>query len=128
MRIIKYLGLTIGIGAIMYFMLISLLVAQPYISNFFNRTDFNSERWKNWEESVDTASLRWNMVDDLKKSHKLIGLTTTEVQNLLGKADRINRNGEWSYNLGMAGHGIDTGTLTITFKSDKVFDFQIIRG
>lgn len=48
---------------------------------------FNSSVWKANEAIYSIESIRLRMVDDLLKSHPLIGLTRAEVEALLGPAD-----------------------------------------
>jgi hypothetical protein len=54
-------------------------------------------------------------------------MTTDEIVELLGEPDGRSRI-EWSYYLGMAGHGIDTGTLSLTIENGRVKSFRIFRG
>jgi hypothetical protein len=89
-----------------------------------NRIDFDSERWKNWIETESTVSLRWDMREGLIKKHKLINLDKTEIIKLLGEPEKKYSH-KFQYNLGAARHGIDYGTLTIEFESEKVIDFEI---
>jgi hypothetical protein len=127
MRILKIIGLTLGIGGGAYLFFIVALVFGPYLNNFFNREDFDSERWKNWKETEAEMSLRWNMISDLEENYELKGMTPTEVVDLLGEPDSKN-SFEWTYYLGMAGHGIDTGTLSLTFENGKVKSYTTYRG
>jgi len=127
MRILKIIGLTLGIGAGLYLLFVILLVLGPYISNYSNRTEFDSEKWKNWEESEAEMSLRWNMIADLEGDYDLQGMTVKEIIDILGEPDSKNEV-EWTYYLGMAGHGSDTGTLTMTFEDGKVKSFKTYKG
>lgn len=119
MRLLKIIGLTLGIGVGLYFIFIILVVASPRFNNYFSRTDFDSDRWKNWEMSEDTMTLRWDMVVDLVADYKLKGMTEEEVVKLLGEP-RSKSSIEWTYDLGMARRGIDMGTLSLTFENGKV--------
>ncbi|KXX71303.1 hypothetical protein [Flammeovirga sp. SJP92] len=92
-----------------------------------HRIDFDSEIWKNWVETESTMSLRWDMRKDLLKKHKLINLNEREIIELLGEPEQRYSN-TYQYNLGVARHGIDYGTLTIEFENEKVIDFKISRG
>lgn len=127
MRLLKIIGLTLGIGVGLYFLFIIFVVASPSINNYFSRTDFDSDKWKNWEMTEDTMTLRWDMVDDLEDDYKLDGMTEEEVIKLLGEPGAKSTI-EWTYDLGMARRGIDTGTLCLTFESGKVKTHHVRAG
>lgn len=88
---------------------------------------FDSKKWKEWIETETTQSLRWEMSKDLIKEHKLIGLKTSEIINLLGKPKNKN-NSELDYYLGVSGNGINTGRLIIYIENDIVVDFKVFEG
>ena len=90
--------------------------------------EFNSSKWKNWEESEVEWSLRWDMLNSLRNNYELKGMTKSEILELLGEPDSQSIS-EFSYYLGMAKSGIDTGTLTITFdETGKVTNYNVKRG
>lgn len=89
-------------------------------------TKFDSNKWKNWVETESSMSLRWDMRKDLIKEHKLTESTIAEITLLLGKPEQKTKN-TFSYNLGVVGHGIDYGSLILTFQNDKVTGIEIIR-
>lgn len=108
---------------------IAFIIFTPDINNYFNRIEFDREQWINWEETETTASLRWNMVYDLTSKYELTGMTRSEVIELLGPPDdEFEIKASMYYHLGMSGHGIDTGTLIIKLKGDKVIDYKIRHG
>ena len=127
MKILKTVILTISILGIGYFLYIAGLVLSPDIHNYFNRIPFNSEEWKNWEESEKEPSLRWNMVKDLTSEYKLKGKTKSEIIDLLGKPESETKK-EMSYYLGMSGHMIDTGSLILTIENNRVSKIRIWHG
>lgn len=102
-------------------------VISPGFTNYFSRIDFDQEKWKNWQETETTASLRWDMTHDLIKKHKIIGLSIHEIIDLLGEPGSKNKS-ELRYYLGMSRHGIDTGSLILIIKNDKVIDYKIWHG
>jgi outer membrane protein assembly factor BamE (lipoprotein component of BamABCDE complex) len=75
----------------------------------------------------DTMTLRWDMVDDLEDDYKLDGMTEEEVVKLLGEPGAKSTI-EWTYDLGMARRGIDTGTLSLTFENGKVKTHHVRAG
>ncbi len=79
---------------------------------------FEQDRWKNWVEIEAELSLRWDMVEDLQENHKLIGMTRSEVTDLLGQPN-VDDGTEVSYYLGMARKGINTGHLKLTFGDEQ---------
>ena len=127
MKIIKLIfKVLIGIG-IIYLTSVIFYVLKPEINDFFNRTDFVSNEWINWEDTESTYGLRWNMTHDLTNNYNLEGKTKKEIKTLLGEASSESNN-EMSYYLGLTGHGINTGSLTFTFENDKVIKFKIWQG
>ena len=102
-------------------------VFSPEITNYFNRTEFDQKKWKEWEETETTACLRWDMTNDLIEKHKLIGLSTQQIIDLLGKPNVQSTSG-FRYDLGMSRHGIDTGMLLLSIKEGKVISYEIING
>lgn len=127
MKLLKIIGLTLGIGAGLYLLFVFIIVSKPYIENYSNRTKFESEKWKTWKESEDEMSFRWNMVKDLEDNYSLKGMKGKEIVELLGEPE-MKSDTEWAYYLGMAGHGIDTVTLSLTFENGKVKTYRIFRG
>ncbi|MBD0825523.1 hypothetical protein [Aestuariibaculum marinum] len=89
---------------------------------------FDSEKWKNWTESEAEWSLRWDMMNSLRNSHELKGKSKTEIIELLGKPDS-ETNSDFRYYLGMSKHGINTGSLTISFNENGIAtDFSVWQG
>lgn len=119
MRQLKIIGLTLGIGAGLYFLFILFAVVSSNIDNYFSRIDFDSDKWKNWTMTEDEMTLRWDMVHDLDQEHELDGMTEEQIIKLLGHPESKSEI-EWTYDLGMARSGIDTGTLSLTFENGKV--------
>ena len=94
----------------------------------FTHEQFNSEKWKNWTESESELSLRWDMMNSLRKNYELNGKTRKEIINLLGKPDN-ETNSEFRYYLGMSKSGINTGSLTIKFsEKGKVMNYSVWQG
>lgn len=90
---------------------------------------FDSYKWKNSNLNIEeNQDLRWNMMNDLRKKHKLVGMNKSEIEKLLGKFDSENRI-YCSYYLGFTGTGINTGTLTLTFdKNNVVTSISVTQG
>lgn len=129
MRLLKIIGLTLGIGAGLYFLFVLYLVLSPDLNNYFSRVDFDSEKWKKWEETEDemAMTLRWDMTHDLQEEHELDGMTEEQIIELLGQPGSKSKF-EWTYDLGMARRGIDTGTLSLTLKNGKVKTHHVRTG
>ena len=58
------------------------------------------------------------MVDDLQRNYGLLGMSQSQVFDLLGPPDTV-ANSVHTYYLGMTRRGINTGTLSITFGDDQ---------
>ena len=111
---LAFAGLASVVAA--YFIFILFLVSAPHINDYFGGIQFDANRWKSWEEGQDEEEwgLRWRMIRSLVKTHNLVGMSRAEVVDLLGKPDSEGRN-QLHYYLGISGHGIDTGTLSLYF-------------
>jgi len=88
--------------------------------------DFDSEKWKNWEEKESIMHMRWDMVNDLIAKYLHKGMTVDEVENLIGKGTLNTIQNELiaRYNLGPCRRGIDYGTLEIRFNEGKITSFE----
>ncbi|SFS91306.1 hypothetical protein SAMN04487906_2056 [Zhouia amylolytica] len=127
MKVIRLIfKLLIGAG-IIYVISVMVLALKPGINDFFNRTEFVSREWINWEDTESSFGVRWNMTHDLIQNYDLIGKTRKEIEQLLGKPTRETKY-EMRYYLGLTGHGINTGALTFEFKNDRVTKFEIWQG
>ena len=81
---------------------------------------FSSEVWKTANlNSEENMSIRWDMMNDLRSNHKLVGMTRQEIIELLGQPGDTARL-EFRYYLGYSRTGINTGTLTITFNDKDI--------
>ena len=80
---------------------------------------FDSEKWKNWKETESELSMRWDMMNSLRNNHELKGKTKAEIIKLLGEPENQS-NDNFRYYLGMAKHGIDTGSLIIKFDDNNL--------
>lgn len=125
MKTSKIIVWSISILVAGYFIFVMVLVFTPHIRDYFNRTEFNSEKWKSWEESESELALRWDMITDLKTDYKLVGMTKKEIVNLLGEPDDLGKD-YYSYYLGLL--GIDTGRLVLNFKDGVVVKYEKYRG
>jgi hypothetical protein len=83
-RLLKSIGLTLGIGAGLYLLFVLFIVAGPSIDNYFSRTDFDSDKWKSWTMTEGEMTLRWDMTHDLQEEHQLDGMTEEQIIELLG--------------------------------------------
>lgn len=125
MRIFKLISWFIGILVIGYVLFVAAMVFSPTVQDYVNRIEFDSEKWKNWEESESDLTLRWDMVADLTSEYKLVGMTVQEVKDLLGEPNQASK-GSLYYYLGSL--GIDTGSLFLTVENGVVTDYRIHRG
>jgi hypothetical protein len=86
---------------------------------------FDSDKWKNWVETEETWSLRWDMMNDLRQGNELIGKSKPEILELLGEPNH-ETNSNYSYGLGYSKHGINTGVLRIEFdQQNKVISYDV---
>lgn len=127
MRFLKSIWIVLGIGIVSYLLFTLSIIFFHDVENYFYQTEFNSERWKTWKMTVDEACLRWDMMEDLQNNYELDGMTEREIVKLLGEPGSKFKT-EWTYTLGMARRGIDTGTLSLTFENGKVKSHHIRTG
>lgn len=88
---------------------------------------FDSNEWKQWEESETTSSLRWNMRKDFFRRYKVRGMSKDDIISLLGEPDNSGKN-YIAYYLGYSGCGINTGRLRLNFKDNHVISYVISDG
>ncbi|WP_299060486.1 hypothetical protein [uncultured Polaribacter sp.] len=100
---------------------------KPDINDYLNKTEFNSAEWISWKETESSFGVRWNMVYNLTENHKLKGKTRDEIKILLGRPTNESKK-EMSYYLGMTGHIINTGSLTLKFEKERVVEIKIWQG
>ncbi|RED94893.1 hypothetical protein [Marinoscillum furvescens] len=127
MRIIKLALGFIAAVIICYLGFVAFIVFSEDIDNYLNRTDFNSESWKNWEETELTGCLRWDMTHSLTSNYELVGMTANQIIELLGTPSNQS-DSNMSYYLGMARHGIDTGSLILELENGVVVDYRVSHG
>ena len=116
----------IGVG-IIYVLAVTFFVLKPDINDYLNRTKFESTEWIKWEETESSFGIRWNMTNDLTKHYNLEGKTKEEIKKILGIPSSESKN-EISYYLGLTGHGINTGFLSLKFEKERVIKFRIGQG
>lgn len=103
-------------------------VLSPSVSDWLSRQEFDADRWKAWSDTEEDCCLRWQMVHDLTTESNLVGMKRMEVIALLGEPDSEDHNGLY-YNLGMTGHGIDSGTLMLYLNDSGVVErYAVWRG
>lgn len=99
---------------------VMLILSAYLVRGKFTHEPFNSELWKTANlNSEENMSLRWDMMNDLRNKHKLLGLTKDEIIKLLGTPEDSTKS-EFRYYLGYSKTGINTGTLIITFNDKNV--------
>ena len=109
----KKLLIIVSIAIIALLCIISIkgrFVHEKFDSHVWKTANLNKE--ENW-------SLRWDMMNDLRNRHKLVGMTKKEIIDLLGKPDGSTKS-EFRYYLGYSKTGINTGTLTISFDEKEI--------
>ncbi len=64
-------------------LVLGLLFGLPVVKDYASRRPFEPEAWKR-ENSEAAAGVRVTMVDDLLKSHRLVGMSRPQIEALLG--------------------------------------------
>ena len=85
------------------------------IISYYPARDFNAMDWKTDRNS------RYELSENLIKSHLLIGKSKEEVRTLLGKEKNTSLMRTWTYYLGIKpGLGVDESILKVHFQNNKV--------
>ena len=102
-----------------YITLVSTLIFQLFAPEF--QKDFDKTVW------IELKGLRYEMRDDLIESEILKNKTKTEILEILGKPDKSDTTGIWTYDLGVskAGFGWQFNDLIIQFEEGKVYKTQL---
>jgi hypothetical protein len=87
---------------------------------YYPHRDFNSDRW------AAEKMKRYEIIEDLQDSHRLLGLSEKEVATLLGAPDQ-HTDQYWEYYLGMTPKllAIDGDALSLEFSDGKVVRYFI---
>ncbi|MBK6475165.1 MAG: hypothetical protein IPF95_10725 [Flavobacteriales bacterium] len=100
---------------------VALIFTWISIETYYPERNFDKVAW------TENAEKRFEYADDLVDNHKLIGLTKTEIKELLGEP--YNENGNlMTYYLGFSKRqfiGIDPDWLEIRFEHHKAIDTRI---
>lgn len=122
---------TISVLGLIYLIFIAVCCSILFFNIDGPQCDFNSERWKDDTTQCPNDAIRVCMINDLLHRYKLVGMTRTELEKLLGKPPPTNyfRDYEYVYWLGpeRSYMSIDSEWLCINFKNDKVSDARILR-
>lgn len=89
-----------------------------------DKIPFDSEKWKNWVETEWEPDLRWQMRRNLIRKYKLVGMSESEIIDLLGQPYQ-STNTIFSYYLGMTGTGVNIGTLIIRFEEGYATAYEL---
>lgn len=91
---------------------------------------FNSEKWKNANLNLEeNMTMRWDMMNSLRNNYTLIGMSKSEIINLLGKPDdNFLTEKDFRYYLGYSKTGINTGSLTVKFENGIVTGIDVWQG
>ncbi|WP_338813562.1 hypothetical protein V9L05_19445 [Bernardetia sp. Wsw4-3y2] len=110
-----------------FFQLIFILMTLTILLTSCNQTKFNSEEWRNWEESEVDLSLRWDMTEDLIDEYDLKGMSIEQVIKLLGQPDKKTKK-QLEYFLGHTREGINMGYLILTIENNTITEYIIYNG
>jgi hypothetical protein len=77
-------------------LLVGVLAGTPAARDYASRMAFDSAAWKA-ENRGDAAGLRVRMVDDLLRTHKLVGLSRAQLEDLLGVPPATEYFREYDY-------------------------------
>lgn len=120
------LGHFVGLAALLLWML-----RGPYYLFDASRSSFDSAKWKASLVADDNTPIRLRMVDDLTKRTKLIGMSKSEVDALLGRPPSTDyfRAYDYVYWLGpeRGFFSIDSEWLCLKFKNNIVTEARIMR-
>ncbi|HMS45718.1 MAG TPA: hypothetical protein PKC68_08160 [Alphaproteobacteria bacterium] len=121
-------ALAFATGQILIYMAVFFyLFLWPYWKDYFNHQAFDSNQWKtSMTQHVDEIPIRQYMVDDLMRRYTLIGLSSQELEELLGLPSQKTQNQppplQYYYWLGPERGflGFDSEFLVITIENNRV--------
>ena len=122
------LGLT-GAAILTYLALISFLLFAPKLKSYVNQITFDSKQWQ--IHLADRDTIKQKMVNDLLSKHQLIGMTQSNIDEILGKPPQIEyfKDYDYVYWLGpeSSALSIDSEWLGIKFEKGIVVRVDILR-
>ena len=123
---------SVGLGFLLsYLGLLACLFLGPVVKDYANRKSFDATQWKDEKLVNSKDPIRIKMVDDLLNKNKLIGMSKSEVNNLLGVPPKTGyfSNYDYVYWLGpeRGFMSIDSEWLVIKFENDRVVEARITR-
>jgi hypothetical protein len=106
-----------GIYLLLGIMFVSVIIYACNVSDVITSDNFDKKKWKAMHGSLATQNPRVRMVSDLKANYLKPGMSQSEVEALLGYADRI-KNHQYHYRLGMGELSVDYSYLTLIYDDD----------
>ena len=117
-----------GIAAIVFILAVSFFIFGPSMNSYIQEVPFNSDQWKANLETRD--NLKQKMVSDLLSRFTLEGMSSGEIENLLGKPPQTEyfKDYKYVYWLGPErGMGVDSEWLGIKFSNGVVVSVDVLR-
>jgi hypothetical protein len=96
------------------FMLVSMVFYACGVDDMITADHFDQKKWKAMHGSLAARNPRVKMLSDLKENYLKPGMSQSEVEALLGHADRIKHH-HYLYRLGMGELSIDYSYLTLIY-------------
>ncbi len=128
---LKDLIITIAVGVGFTFLIcFAFVFFGPVVNDYIHRKPFNAVQWKD-ERFVNSRNpIKIRMVDDLLNKKKLIGMSKSEINELLGMPPKTAyfSNYDYVYWLGPERGliSIDSEWLAIKFENDKAIEAKIV--
>jgi hypothetical protein len=96
------------------FILVSVVLYACDVDGLITANQFDQKKWKSMHGSLVVQNPRVKMLRDLKANYLKPGMSQSEVEALLGHADRIKHR-QYLYRLGMGKLSIDYSYLTLIY-------------
>jgi hypothetical protein len=101
------------------------------VEEYFSRIRFDSAAWKDAFREDGWNPVRLRMVDDLLSRHRLVGMSTEEIDELLGPATPTGHFGAYDYVYWLGPErsfiSIDSEWLGLKFDGGRVVEASILR-
>jgi hypothetical protein len=127
--VVKIILSVSGAAILAYILMISFLLFVPKLKSYVNQTAFDSRQWQ--IHLTDRDTIKQKMVNDLLSNHQLIGMTQTNIDELLGKPPQTSyfKDYDYVYWLGpeLSAFGIDSEWLGVKFDNGIVIKADILR-
>lgn len=123
----SFLGVLVVIVAGSLF--VGLIISTPSIEEYASRRNFDSGEWQKAEGGNDDVRIK--MMDSLLHDHKVVGMSRSQIDALLGKPGKTPYFSDYEYVYWLGPErgfmSIDSEWLGLKFKDNVVTEASLLR-